>query len=74
MWKFLRKDPIFSKRFLLSSQEEKKWVFDYLSSGKGTIPYEQINDYDSLNIVPDNDDFYSKHQFFSSLKDTEMSD
>ena len=45
-----------------------------MPSGKVTVPYEQITDYDFLNIVPDNDDFFPKHQFFSSLKDEVMSD
>ena len=56
------------------SKGKKEWVLDYLSSGKVTVPYEQITDYDFLNNVPDNDDFFLKHQFFSSLKDTVMSD
>ena len=50
--KILRNDPIFSGRFLRCS--EKKWVLNYLSSGKGTIPNELITEYDSLGIIPEN--------------------
>ena len=52
----------------------KKWVLEYLSSWKGTIPYELITDNDSLDIAPDNEDFFHSHQFFLGLKDIVMSD
>ena len=45
-----------------------------MSSGKGTIPYELITEYGSLDIVPDNGDFFIPHNFCSSLKDTVLSD
>ena len=56
--KFLLSDSVHSKRFLLCTKEEKKWEFDYLSSGKGAILYKLIADFDSLNITPDNEFFY----------------
>ena len=43
-------------------------------SGKGTIPYELITQYYSLDIVPDDADFLLLHHFFLILKDTVMSD
>ena len=43
-------------------------------SGKGTIPYELITEYDSLDIVLDNGDFFLPHGVYSSLKDTVLSD
>ena len=46
--KFLLSDSVLSKRFLSCTKDEKKWVLDYLSSGKGTIPCELISDFDSL--------------------------
>ena len=66
-------DRVLSKRFLFCTKDEKKWVLDYLSSGKGTIPYELISDFDSLNIVPDKE-FFLPHQFYSSMKDSVLSE
>ena len=71
--KFLLPDSIPSKRFRLCTKDEKKWVLDYLSFGKGTIPHELITDFDSLNIVPDKG-FYLPHQFYSSTKDSTISE
>ena len=56
--KSLYKDSTFSQTFLLCTAEEKKWVLDYLLSGKGTISYELITQYDSLDIVPDVGNFF----------------
>ena len=39
--------------------DEEVWVLDYLSSGKGMIPYQMITDFDSLKKVP-KEDFFSK--------------
>ena len=52
--KFLKNDPKLSEKVLLWSEEKQKWVLNYLSTGKGTIPYEIITEYDSLDINPDN--------------------
>ena len=51
--KYLLSDLVLSKRFLFCTKDEKKWVLDYLSSGKGTVPYKLITKFDSLSIVPD---------------------
>ena len=51
----------------------KKRVLDYLSSGKGTIPYELTTEFDSLNIVPDKE-FFLPHHFYWSMKDSTISD
>ena len=67
------KDPNLSKKFPFFTKEEKKWVLKYLSSGKGTIPYELISDFDSLSIAPE-DEFFKPHQFFSSMKDSVLSE
>ena len=66
-------DSILSKRFRLCTKDEKKWLLDYLLSGKGTIPYELITDFDSLNIVPDKE-FFLTHQFYLNMKDSAISD
>ena len=62
--KFHLSDLVLSKRFLLCTKEEKKWVLGYLSSGKGTIPYELITDFDSLNITPGKEFFFTSSILF----------
>ena len=71
--KYLLSNSILSKRFQLCTKDEKKWVLDYLSSGKGTVPYELITEFDSLNIVPDKE-FFSFQHFYSSMKDSTIYD
>ena len=67
--KFILNDENLSKKFNLCSDEDQKWVLDYLSLGKGTIPYEMITRYDSLDISPATGNFFLPHHFYSSLKD-----
>ena len=61
-----------SKIVLFLTETEKEWVLNYLSSGKGTIPYELITTFDSLSIFPDKE-FFEPHQFYSSMKDSVLS-
>ena len=51
--KFIKKDENLAKNFSSCTKEEQKWVLNYLSTGKGTILYEMITRYDSLDIKPD---------------------
>ena len=46
-------------------------MLDYLSTGKGTIPYEMIAKYNSLNIKPEDGNFFLPH-FYSNIKDDKM--
>ena len=62
------------KKYLSCTEQEQKQVLDYLSMEKGTIPYEMITRYDSLDIAPGNGQFFLLHQFYSSLKDNVMTD
>ena len=48
---------------------EKSKIIDIVVSGKGIIPYEKIQSIDSLSIKPENGIFFSKDEFYSSLKD-----
>ena len=66
--RYLLKNKVFSTRFQMLSQTDREWVLEYLSSSKGTIPYELITDFDSLNITPGKD-FFKIHQFYSNIKD-----
>ena len=72
--KFTRNDPSLNLRFNLCTKDEQYWVPNYFSGGKGTIPYEMITSFDSLNITPENDKFFRKYQFNSDLKDDTISD
>ena len=71
--KYLIKDEKLSKNFINLDETDQEWVLNYLSSGKGTIPYELISDFDSLNICTDKD-FFEIHQFHSNMKDSVISD
>ena len=52
------------------SEENEKWVLDYLASGKGMILYQMITDFDLLNIRPDSDDkCFKDENFYSFLKE-----
>ena len=68
--KFILRDESLSKIFNLCTDEDQEWVLNYLSTGKGTIPYEMITRYDSSDISPEEGNFFLPHYFYSSLKDT----
>ena len=54
-------------KFFAFSDNDKKWILDYLCGGKGVIPYEQIKSYENLYFVPEGE-FYKMTEFYSSLK------
>ena len=60
--KFLMKDPKTCKTFLGLNKEEQEWVLNYLSSRKGTVPYQLITDFDFFNISPGKD-FFEEYLF-----------
>ena len=45
--KFILRDESLSRKFNACRKEDQEWVLNYLSTGKGTIPYEMITRYDS---------------------------
>ena len=47
---------------------EKKKVIDIIVSGKGIIPYEKVETINSLSCKPENGMFFTRDEFFSSLK------
>ena len=55
------------------TDEEETWVLDYLSSGKGMIPYQMITEFESLNIKPKNG-FFDRKYFYSTLKEKDISE
>ena len=48
---------------------EKIKVIDIVVSGKGIIPYEKIKTISSLSLKPENGVFFTRDEFYSSLKD-----
>ena len=48
--------------------DQKNKVTEIIVSGKGVIPYEQIERIDSLSIKPEDGIFFSKDEFISTLK------
>ena len=48
---------------------QRKKIIDIVVSGKGIIPYEKIETIKSLSLKPENGIFFTKDEFYSSLKD-----
>ena len=63
--KLIKNNQNLAKKYLTCT-EEQKWILNCLSTGKGSIPYEIITRYDSLDITPENGQFFLPHQFYSS--------
>ena len=64
--KCISKDESLLRKF---TENDQKWITNYLSSGKGAIPYEMITTFDSLNISPQKGEFFQPELFYSDLKD-----
>ena len=52
--------------FLGESQKCK--ILDITAEGNGIIPYEKIVDMNSMFLVPENDVFFEKTEYYSDLK------
>ena len=53
--------------------EQKETILEIIVSGKGVIPYEKITTIHSLSVVkPEDGIFFTKDEFFSTLKDQEV--
>ena len=63
-----------AEKLMFLTDEDEAWVLDYLSSGKGMIPYQMITDFDSLKKVPKEAFFEKKKDFYSELKEKDISD
>ena len=62
-----------SNRLMFLTEENKKWVLDYLCSGKGMIPYQMVKKIHSLDIKPEDGDFFDHESFYSTLKENNIS-
>ena len=47
-----------NKNFFAYKKTDREWVLDYLSLGKGIIPYEMVQRPDSLDIAPEKGTFF----------------
>ena len=65
---FLTTHSYFSKVWKELSSNQKNKVIEIIIGGKGIIPYEKIESIDSLEITPEDGIFFSKDEFFSTLK------
>ena len=61
-----------AEKLMCLKDDDKKWILEYLSLGKGTIPYQMITDFDSLNIKPEKD-FFEHEKIYSCLKEDNIS-
>lgn len=50
------------------------WALDYMLDGKGVIPYKKIKSFDNLDFVPDQDGFFARTGFYSTLRNEIISD
>ena len=64
---------ILAQKLMFCNEEQENWVLDYLTSGKGVIPYQMITNLYSLKQAPKGD-FFEKQDFYSSLKEKNISD
>ena len=62
-----------ANKLMLLTEENEKWVLDYLCSGKGTIPYQIVKTLDSLEMKPENSDFFAHKDFYSTLSENNIS-
>ena len=65
--KLIKNDSKLPKKYLLCTKKKQKWILQYLSTEKGTVPYEMITSHDSLGITPENGKFFLPNQFCSNL-------
>ena len=71
---FLNQQSYFLRTWKMLNELQKRKVLDIIVSRKGVIPYEKINSIDSLNSKPENGIFFSKDEFYSTLKGKAVSD
>ena len=64
----------YSKSFLQElSEDDRNYVLQYLSSGKGFFPYESVTGFNSLSATPHDGDFWTIDKFYSRLRDEGIS-
>ena len=61
-------------KLIYMSEEDEKFVLDYLCSGKGVISYQIIKKLNSLELQPENGDFFEQKYFYSTLNGKNVTD
>ena len=67
-WEFFNQHYYFSTVWPYLTQKLQEKILDIITSGKGIITYELIVDMKSLLLMPDDEQFWNKTEFFSELK------
>ena len=65
---FLTNHEYFSTVWKNLTNNQQNKIIEIIVSGKGVIPYEKIETIDSLSCKPEDGIFFSKDEFFSTLK------
>ena len=71
---FINNHEYFSTVWKNLTVDQKNKIIKIIVSGKGVIPYEKIETIDSLSQKPEDGIFFSKDEFFSSLKNKMVDD
>ena len=72
---FLTDHDYFSEVWKNLTFEQKETILEIIVSGKGVIPYEKIETIHSLSVIkPEDGIFFTKYEFFSTLKDQAVDD
>ena len=61
------------EKLLFLTDEDEKWVLDYLASGNGILPCQIIINFDALNIQPEKD-FFGYDSLYLRLKEKNISE
>ena len=64
----------FSKTWLLLTEKPKNEILKIILSGKGVIPYEKLDAIEALQKEPEDEIFFLKEEFFSTIKGQEVND
>ena len=56
--KFIESNSKLNFKFQKCSDVDQEWILNYLSSGKGVIPYKMITRFDFLDMAPENGVFF----------------
>ena len=71
---FLNNHDYFSTVWINLTNDQRNKIIEIIVSGKGVIPYEKIETIDSLSCKPEDGIFFSKDEFFSTLKGKNVDD
>ena len=70
---FLEKHAYFYKTWGCLWTKDKESILNMIAEGKGVMPYEKITDIHSLSEIVPEDDFFKHTEFYSSLKQSNIS-